>query len=361
MIKCRKHVNDIIRNNQDFLTRLDRVRLGMNEYIPSMPKSLFNKIIKGFSAEMASAYPEVNRAYNALSQYLNQSSEKLILSNGADGAMKMILETFCDPRDVISTIAPTFEMYKIHSQELNCELVEINCNSNGKCSNDVLLRLISPEVKVALIANPNGATGHIFTIDRLRELIKKAERSDILVIIDEVYADFGKIDASPLVDEFSNVVIIRSFSKSVGMAGLRVGYILTTERLVKMIEKFKPFREITSLATRAVEVVCSDRKYMENSVKKIINSRKKFTNNLKGLGFDVIEGGGNFVLVDFGVHRKSVIKNLLNNNVEFKETPDPLTRYIRLTVGLSSTMNQVVGIIKAGLDNGELNQNKMNI
>jgi len=322
----------------------------MNEYIPSMPKPLFKKIIKGFSAEMASAYPEVNRAYDALSQYLKQPNEKLILSNGADGAMKMILETFCDPGDVIATVAPTFEMYKIHSQELDCKLIEVYCGNEGKCSDDVLSQLISPEVKVALIANPNGATGYIFTIDRLREFIKKTERLNILVVIDEVYADFGCIDASSLVDEFSNVIIIRSFSKNVGMAGLRIGYILTAERLARMIGKFKPFREITSLAARAVEVVCSDGKFLRTSVKKIINARKKFANNLRKLELDVIEGGGNFILVDFGKYREAVVKIFVNNNIEFKETPNPLARYIRLTVGLGGVMDQVVDMIRVGLD-----------
>lgn len=349
MVEGRKHINNIIRTNQDFLTRLDRIRLGMNEYLPSMPKPLFKKIMSGFSAEMASAYPEVNRAYNALSQYLNKSAEKLILSNGADGAMKMILEAFCDPGDVISTIAPTFEMYKIHSQELNCKLIEIYCDDNGKCSDSTLSQLILPGVKVLVVANPNGATGYTFDIDSLRKLAKKAEESDILLIIDEVYADFGKIDASSLVDEFSNVVIIRSFSKSVGMAGLRIGYIITSERLVKIIEKFKPFREITSLAARAVEVVCFDGKYLKNSVKKIINSRKKFARNLKELDFDVIEGGGNFVLVDFGKCKELVTKSFMENNIEFKETPSPLERYMRLTVGLPVVMDQVIDIIKSGL------------
>ena len=349
MIKCRKHVNNIIRTNQDFITRLNKVRLGMNEYIPSMPKALFKKIMIGFSAEMASAYPEVNRAYNALSQYLNQPTNKLILSSGADGAMKMILEAFCDPGDFIATIAPTFEMYKIHSQELNCKLIEIYCGNDGKCSDDTLSQLILPGVKVIIIANPNGATGFIFDIGSLCKLVKKAEELDILVIVDEVYADFGKIDASPLIDDFSNVVVIRSFSKSVGMAGLRIGYIITSERLVKIIERFKPFREITSLAARAVEVVCSDSKYLKNSVKKIINSKKKFAKNLKKLGFDVINGGGNFILVDFGKYKESVIKNFLENNVEFKETPSPLERHIRLTVGLPAVMDQVVEMIKAVL------------
>ncbi|HRZ95513.1 MAG TPA: histidinol-phosphate transaminase [Candidatus Moranbacteria bacterium] len=324
----------------------------MNEYVPSMPKSLFRKIIKGFSAEMASAYPEVSRAYNALSQFLNQPNENLILSNGADGAMKMILETFCDPGAVIATIAPTFEMYKIHSQELNCKLIEVYCEDDGSCSDDTLAKLISPDVKVVLIANPNGATGYIFSVDRLREFVRKAEERDILVVIDEVYADFGRIDASPLVDEFSNVIIIRSFSKNVGLAGLRIGYILTNEGLAKMIGRFKPFREVTALAARAVEVVCTDGKYLKNSVNKILIARKKFAKELKKMGFDVIEGGGNFVLINFGSKRDTMLKAFENNNIEFKETPNPLTRYIRLTVGVNGIMKQVASIIRSELNSG---------
>lgn len=354
MINCRKHANSIIRTRQEYLTRQDKIRLGMNEYVPSMPKALFKKIISGFSAEVASAYPEINKAYKALSQYLNQSRNRIILSNGADSAIKMVFEAFCDPGDTIATIAPTFAMYKVHSQLLNCKLSEIYCDNNGKCSDDILLQLVSPAIRLAIIANPNGVTGYAFSVDKLREFIRIAENMNVLVVIDETYADFGNIDASPLIDEFSNIVIVRSFSKNIGMAGIRIGYILTTERLAEMIEKFKSMMEVNALAVRAVEVICSDDKYLKNSVEKIINSRKKFANKLSKLGIEVVERSGNFVLVDFGLCKEAVIKKLTDSNIEFKILPPPLSRYIRLTVGLSNIMDQVVSVIKTGIDNGNM-------
>lgn len=349
MINCKKNLNDITRTRQEYITRQDRIRLGMNEYVPSMPQALFEKIMYGFTPEIASSYPEINRAYVSLSRHLKQSRDRLILSNGADSAIKMIFETFCGQGDVVSTISPTFAMYKIHSQLMGCVFREVYCDETGECSSDSLNHLLVPETKLVIIANPNGVTGFSFDIDELHNFSRQAEQKDILVVIDETYADFGNIDMSQLIDECSNVIIVRSFSKNIGMAGLRIGYILTNERLSGMIEKCKSMMEINALAAKAVEVICSDDRYVKDAVKEIIDARKKFAVSMTELGFRVMERDGNFVLVDFGSKRDKILKHLIDKKVEIRALGAPLEKYVRFTVGARGIMNLVMEIIKSGL------------
>lgn len=342
MISCRKHANNIERVRQNYKTRQNKIRLGMNEYVPSMPEELFKEVMKGFTKEIASSYPEINQAYDSLSKYLSQPRDRLLLTSGADAAIKMTLETFCDPGDEIATISPTFLMYKIHASLLNCKFSEILCDKDGACSLDNLLSLLKTKTKAVIIANPNGVTGFTFSVSNIRNLVEKAEKQNTVVIIDETYADFGGINTSVLLEDFSNLIIIRSFSKNIGMAGLRIGYILTSEHLAGMIEKFKPMMEISSMAVNAIVAICSNKKYLQKAVKNIVVSRGKFADGLADLGYKVIERGGNFVLVDFGDRRKEVLESLEKNNIEYRVFGSPLKKYIRITVGIDEIMSYVL-------------------
>ena len=101
MIKEKKYAEKIYRVRQNYNTRLNKLRLGMNEYVCHMPDKLYDEIMKNFNIEKASAYPEVNQAYDALSKYLNQSRERILLTSGADMAIKVVFETFCKTSPII--------------------------------------------------------------------------------------------------------------------------------------------------------------------------------------------------------------------------------------------------------------------
>ena len=345
MISCRKHLKNIERIGQNYQTRQNKIRLGMNEYVPSMPKDLFDKILKDFTPEIASSYPEVNQAYDALAKFLDQSRDRILITNGADAAIKMTLETFCDQGDEVATISPTFAMYKVHTLLLDCKFREVYCDQEGSSSLNDLLSLVGKKTKVVILANPSGVTGFVFSIDDIRELVQKADKQDTLVVIDETYADFADVDTSPLLEEFSNLVIIRSFSKNIGMAGIRIGYVLASKYLAGMIEKFRPMMDVSSLAVKALIVICEDKKYLKNAVEDIKLSRSQFANSLKKMGYKIIERGGNFVLIDFGKMRDKISDSLDKNNIEYREFSSPLEKYIRITVATKGIMAKVMGII----------------
>ena len=350
-MKARKHTNNIERIRQGYTTRLDKTRLGMNEYVPTMPEELFRKIIGGFSAEIASAYPEVNQAYDALAKFLSQPRDRILLMSGADMAVKTSLETFCELGDSVSTISPTFAMYGVYASLIGCKLEEKFCSNTGECLEVDLLSLAKPGTKAVILANPNGVTGFVFPLNSIRRLVSKAEQQNILIIVDETYVDFGSISTAPLIEEFSNLIIIRSFSKNIGMAGLRIGYILGSEPLVSMIEKFKPMVEINSLAVQAIKVICSDEKYLTNATNQIVNTRKNFAETMREMGFDCSERSGNFVLVDFGKNKESICQCLDKKKIEYKKLPAPLQHYIRITIGTDEIMSRVISILKTASSN----------
>jgi len=349
MIREKAHALSIRRIRQNYDTRLDKLRLSMNEYYPSMPETLYDNILRRFSIQKASAYPEVNRAYEALAGYLGVTRDELILANGADAALATVYCTFCSEHDTVATCMPTFAMYRVHADLLNCHFKSVEANDAGLVSEEQLLSLAHEDTRLIVLANPNGVTGQAFSTDSIDILLKKASKNSTIVLIDEAYASFGNsIDMSNLIALHDNLVIVRSFSKCIGMAGLRIGYILSSQRLIHMMEKFRPMMEINSLAVEAVKEICSDRSYMDMAVAEIKASRAYFKGELKKLGYDTIVRSGNFVLVDFGPDTPMIEDIMTRNSIEYKTLAPPLSSYIRITVACREIMTSVVQVLTTG-------------
>ena len=343
MIHGRKLAENIIRPRQDYDTRLDKIRLGMNERYPSMPKELFDEIISGYTIEEASSYPEMKSVYEALSEYIKQPTRRILLASGADMAIKTVMESLCEQGTRLLTCYPTYVMYKVYAKMLNCTLRGIQPNENGDYEIQNLINEAKKDTDIVILANPSGVSGFYFTIDEIKTLL--SELPDRPVILDEAYADFADIDASCLLDEFDNLIIIRSFSKNIGFTGLQIGYVLAQEQVIEFIEKYKPTIELNSLAARAVKVMCSKPDLLKKLVAEIVETRHYFTLKLQKLGFEVIEKGGNFVLVNFGSKSDTIKKKLEDNNVEFKMVTVPFDGYIRFAIADKNTMDFVLKIV----------------
>lgn len=349
MIQEKAHAASIGRIRQDYDTRLDKLRLSMNEYYPSMPETLYDRILSRFSIQRASAYPEVNCAYEALAGYLGVTRDELILANGADAAIATVFSTFCSEHDTVATCAPTFAMYRVRADLMNCHFESVEANETGIVSEEQLLSLARENTRLIVLANPNGVTGQAFSTDSIDRLLKQASKNSTVVLLDEAYASFGdSIDMSGLIALHDNLVIVRSFSKNIGMAGLRIGYILSSQRLIHMLEKFRPMMEINSLAVEAIKEICSDRSYMDMAVAEIKTARTYFADELKKLGYEVIVRSGNFVLVDFGANTPVIMDIMTRNAIECKILAPPLSPYIRITVGCRQIMTSVVQILTMG-------------
>lgn len=343
MIKGRKHSENIIRPRQEYDTRLNKIRLGMNERYPSMPVELFNEIMGGYTIEEASAYPEMKPVYDALSGYIGQPSSRILLSSGADIAIKTVLESICEKGYRLLSCYPTYVMYKVYAKMLECTLRGIQPDTDGNYNIDELISQAKQDIDVVILANPNGISGFFFSLEEIKKLLSALP--DVPIIIDEVYADFAGIDAAPLLDEYSNLIIIRSFSKNVGFTGFQIGYILAQEQVISFIEKFKPTIELNSLAARAVKVMCSKPGLLKQLVRETVRVRKYFSKELRKLKYKVIEKGGNFVLVDFGEKSDDIKDALLSANIEFKAVAAPFDGKVRLTIGDKATMDFVLKVI----------------
>lgn len=345
MIHGRNLSENIIRPRQDYDTRLNKIRLGMNERYPSMPVDLFKEIMSGYTVEEASAYPEMKSVYEALAKYIKQPTNRIMLSGGADIAIKTVLEAMCNPGSKLLTCYPTYVMYRVYSKMLNCSLRGLTPDDKGGFDINYVIEQAKQNTDAVILSNPNGISGFYFVPDEIKTLLSNLP--DIPIIIDEAYADFAGIDVSGLLTEFDNLIIIRTFSKNIGFTGLQIGYVLANEKVIEFIEKFKPTIELNSLAARAIKVMCTKPDLLKSLVKETILIRKYFATELQKLGFYVIEKGGNFVLVNFGDKSEKIMKLFDDARIEVKTISAPFEGYVRITIADKNTMDYVLCILSS--------------
>ena len=346
MVKPRKHLEIFLRDGQPYKTRLNRIRLGFNEYVPHIGEELFRKIINDLNVESFSSYPEINLAYDIMAQYLNISVGNIVLGHGSDSALFMALSAFCDPGDVICSVIPTYGMYEVYADMLACKFIKETYDSDRQVSLSILLDLLKHKPKVVILANPNGVIGTRINDEVLERFIVEADKNDTLVIIDEAYAEFSTKTLIDKINVYKNLVIVRSFSKSMGMAGLRIGYLVLDKSLRESAYKMKPVVELNSVAISAIKVLCENKQIVKDLTAIINSSKAYFIDELRKLNFNALETETNFVLVNFQERETIVINELSKRNIEFKKLTESFEGYYRITVGSKEIMKHVINVLK---------------
>lgn len=346
MVEPRNHIKNFDRYGQPYKTRLDRVRLGFNEYVPHIDRMLIEKILEDLSIESFSAYPEINTAYEILATYLGKDIENIILGHGSDGVIFTILNAYCDPGDTICTLTPTYGMYEVYSLMLDCKFKEVPYTHDRTVNLDQLLNTLDQKPKVFILANPNGVIGTSLKYKDIDLIIEVAKKNNTLVIIDEAYSEFSKNTMIDLTDKYKNLIVVRSFSKSMGMAGLRIGYGIMDRSIRHNVYKMKPVVELNTVAVSAIKVLCEDKSILKKLVSDINISKRYVYDVLTKAGLEVLDTETNFLLINFKENSKNILKQLDRYNIEIKKLEGNFSGYYRVTIGNLNIMKNFIDLVK---------------
>ncbi|MCX2829465.1 hypothetical protein CN568_24150 [Bacillus pseudomycoides] len=353
MILPRNHLIGLERPNQDYNTRLDGLRLDYNEMVPYLEPELFQAIKDKLTPELLTAYPEVKPVYEILANSLGVRPEQLVLTSGSDSGIKQIYETFCNEGDEVIITFPTYGMFQGY-----CELMNLSCKKVLHNSDDFriapqnIINNITERTKIIAIANPNGNVGSAMPDYDLEYIIKEAERKGVVVLLDQAYNDYYEDNWGSRIDEFDNLVIVRTFSKAWGIAGLRFGYILTNETLRKYIYAMKPVVEINSVAALVAEyLLTSGVEKIKGIVIETKKGKERLAQSMEELDFKVYRGYANFIQVWFGSRKEDIMNELRNKKIYVKDNGNEglLAGSVRITVGPVSQMNVLINTIKGVL------------
>ena len=284
-------------------------------------------------------YPEGSCFYlrRDLSKKLKIGPDKLIFGNGSDELIDIIIKTFCQEDEEILTSEVSFLEYKIIAQQ-NGRLVRTVPLKDFKYDLSALRKNIGPKTRVIFIANPNNPTGSYVHKKEVEDFLLSLPEN-ILVVFDEAYFEFVDRKDFPralnYLKEGKNVIILRTFSKIYGLAGLRIGYGIAKKEIIQYLERCRQPFNVNLLAQAAAQAALSDSTFVKKS-KKIAREGKEYLyQSLEKMGIEYIPSATNFILLNLKRDGIEVFKKLLKKGVIIRDMRQyGLKDFIRVTVGV---------------------------
>ncbi|HET7826835.1 MAG TPA: histidinol-phosphate transaminase [Anaeromyxobacter sp.] len=273
------------------------------------------------AAASVNLYPDGSAYYlrNALAAHFRVDAKEVFVGNGSNELIELLVRTFVLEGEEVLTSGQSFIAYKLAAQAHGRTLVEAPMKARFHYDLDALRKLLSRRTKVIFLANPDNPTGTWFTEAELLPFLDAVPK-DTLVVLDEAYVEFvdapGYQDSLTLRKKYANLVVLRTYSKIYGLAGLRLGYGLARPEVVEYLDRVRAPFNVNHVAQAAGVAALSDLEHVERSRALVREERPFLAAGLAALGATVVPSQGNFVLADFpGRPGKDVFEALLREGV----------------------------------------------
>jgi len=326
--------------------------LDKNENCDELLHKEIKKIFDTIKVDSIFSYPDLSKLYKKLAKSLKVNAENLLLTAGSDSGIKTVFETFVNEGDIIIRTNPTFAMYSIYSKVFNTKEILLNYKktTQGPKINlkDIIKVILKKKPKLICLPNPDSPTGHSFSSSEINNLLKKAKIAGSLVLIDEAYYPFYTFTAKKFIKKFSNLIIVRTTSKAWGLAGLRVGYVLSSKNIIKEMHKVRPMYEINNVGAELFNKYIDKQNLVKKSVKRLLEGKKYFIKEMLNLGFELFKKEeGNFIHINFRNHRKKILHEL-SKKVYFRknEIHNSMINFSRFSLTSKNNFKIITTIIK---------------
>lgn len=324
----------------------DIVKINANEnpYPPS-PKAI--EAMRNFNAEKLRFYPNANATdlKQALAYYYNVGIENVFLGNGSDDVIALAFQAFFNSDLPIVYPDITYSFYPVWCRLFNIPYKNYPLDDNFRIN----VEDYREKNGGVVIPNPNAPTSLCEDLDFIRTLLDYNQ--DSVVIIDEAYVDFGGASSIPLINEYENLLVTGTFSKSRSLAGMRIGFAIGSKELISVLEAVKnSYNSYTidalSIAMGTASVL--DDEYFKETCGKVIATRQRVTVELRGLGFEVLDSKANFIMATHNDYSmKDMFEYLKTKKVFIRYFSLPrIEKYVRISIGTDDEMNRFLDEVK---------------
>jgi histidinol-phosphate aminotransferase len=323
------------------------IKLNTNEN-PYSPAPLVEQQLKNFDIRQLKRYNSVDnhQLKAALAQKFGLAPENFVIGNGSDEVLAFCFLSFFNSEEPILFPDITYGFYKVWAELFNVPFKEVPLNDRFEIEMKDYQQLNGGIV----LANPNAPTGIFKSLSEVEALL--AANPEVMVIIDEAYIDFASSSAVTLLDKYPNIIIVRTFSKSGSLAGLRVGYAIGQPEYIQIIASikasFNPY-SVDSIAEDLAIAAVKDAAYYDKINAAICQTREWFTEKIAQLGFQTYPSQTNFVLT---THPQQTIEDLFHflerHEVYVRYFPkvERLKNYLRISIGTPAEMEIVYRLLK---------------
>lgn len=324
----------------------DVVKLNTNEN-PYPPSPSVRAILEDFEYGRMRLYPDPDSSVlvDAIAKRYNVKSSQVFAGVGSDDVLAIAFMTFFGSEKPVIFPNITYSFYDVWADVYRIPYKQIPLNSDFTINREDYIT----ENGGIVIANPNAPTGVMETIENIEYIVKN--NPDSVVIIDEAYVDFGGESCLPLVEKYENLLVVQTYSKSRSMAGMRIGFAIGSEKLIKYMNDVK--FSINSYTMNPITQLCgaasmADEEYFRETVDRIIATRERSKARLTDLGFVFPDSKTNFIFASpQKVSAKVIFEELKKRNIFVRYWNKPIIcDYLRISIGTDEEMDRLFNALE---------------
>jgi histidinol-phosphate aminotransferase len=289
--------------------------------------------------------PHQNDLKELIGSHLSIKKENLFFGVGSDELIDLLIRIFCEPRlDTVIIAEPTYGMYKVACDINNVATKEVRLNDNFDVNINNIEAAFDPTVKMIFLCSPNNPTGNLIS---KKSIVELAQKFNCAIVVDEAYIDFAEQGYSIIseIENYPNIIVIRTFSKAWGLAAIRLGYCIADPEVISYLFKIKAPYNINILTRSAVEKAIENVNRKNEFVSILISERERLSKafkNIKGIT-DVYPSDANFILIRCK-NAKAVQKELAERGVVVRDRSGQimLQDCLRISVGTEPENNKLI-------------------
>lgn len=316
--------------------RAATIKLDQNENPLGFPDFLKEKFWQRARQLDWERYPDfqMERLTARIAEYAQLPAENVLVGNGSNSLIQALLTVVLGPSDRCIVPEPTFTLYGLFGKMLGAEVISCRLHEEDFSlpMKQMLAAAREPRAKLLVLCTPNNPTANSFPLAQLRELLQAFPG---LVVIDEAYQEFSSQDAKPLLAEFENLIILRTFSKALALAGMRVGYMMAAPEICEEVRKARLPYSVNLFSETAVMVALDEIAYLKEQVRAIIAQREILLPALREFrNLCVYPSDANFILVR-AQNGAALFEHLLRDGILVRDVSSypGLENCLRISIG----------------------------
>lgn len=328
------------------------IKLNTNE-CPYPPSPAVTQALQDYTCEELRLYPEFpeqTHLAEVLAAYYHVKKEQLFIGVGSDDVLSQAFLTFFNSDKPILFPDITYSFYDVWADVYRIPYKRMPLDEEFQIrKEDYIPEKSGVKSGGIVFPNPNAPTGVLMPVEEIEEII--AANPDVVVIVDEAYIDFGGVSCLPLVEKYDNLLVVQTFSKSRAMAGIRIGYAIGNEKLIRYLDdvKYSVNSYTMNRPALALGAVCvQDDAYFKEICGKITDTRERSAVELAALGFRFPKSYANFLFVTHeSVPAKEIFTELKENDIYVRYwEKERIDNYLRITIGTDEQMDALLTTLK---------------
>jgi histidinol-phosphate aminotransferase len=297
--------------------------------------------------------PHGGAAVQAISKFFGFDKSEVFVGNGSDQLLELIMKAFLREQTKVLVVEPTFPLYAYFAQLCGGEKVTVPLRPDFSLDVDAVLEESGEKPSLLFVCSPNNPTGNQFKENGVKKVVQEFNG---LVVVDEAYVDFARYSVTDRIGEFDNLVVLRTFSKAFGLAGVRLGFAVSNRSVMECIRRVAPPFNVNIIAQRVVALALQNWNYFKQRIAYIVREREWLRKVLAEIdGVVPFPSDANFVLfriIKKGISSSTVRDKLRSRNVLVKDKgyAPLLENCIRVTVGTREMNEAFVSALKEVLE-----------